>query len=465
MGALATNSSTAQPAKGSAEPKLSKASVFFLGVDSIIGSGIFLLPSSLYANAGPWTLGLIVLGALAVLVFGFCYAEMAARTKGNGGAWLYAYNSIGEFSGFQVGFLTWIQGVATIATETAAFITTLSVLYPVLQPGSFYYNSFAIILILCTIAIGIMGEKVSRITDNLSSIFKIVALVIFMIGGIAFIKFDNFSIEQTYSLAKVNTAFVTSFYLYQGFSFIPVAAQRMDNPEKNLPKILTAVLIFCSFIFIFVVFVAIGDLGPEIVNSKAPLAFAFAQHYGNVGKLIILVGMAISILGVVLSMSYSTPFIASSLANAHQLLPAFFGKHSKGGTPYVSIALTGIIAIILALSGGYLFLVPLCVFIGLFQYATTAIACYKIQKHKPQPGEDPGYRLKYGLTIPIAAMAFVIYMLVNMELKVLELGIILFLGGVVIYLIMKSDKKKHHHKEEEQDQTSTQSTPQATPTA
>ena len=462
MGAPTTSAARAQSAGTSSDTsKLSKASIFFLGVDGIIGSGIFLLPGSLYKNAGTLTLGLILLGAVAVLLFGFCYAEMAARTTGNGGAWLYAYNSIGEFAGFQVGLFTWIQGVATIATETAAFITTMSVLYPNLKVGSFAYNNLAIIIILITIGIGIMGEKVSKVADNASSILKIAALIIFVIGGVRFFNADNFTLAQDYDFSKVNTAFVSAFYLYAGFSFLPVAAQRMEDPQKNLPKILTAVLVFCSVIFVLVILVVIGDLGPELGNSTAPLALVFAQHYGYFGKMIIILGMAGSILGVVLSMSYSTPFIASSLANEHQLLPAFFGKSTKGGTPYVSIALTGFLAIILALTGGYLFLVPLCVLIGLVQYTTTAIAAYKIQKQKPEQGQDPGYRLKFGVVIPVAAMLFCVYMLVNMEPKVLELGAVLFLAGIIIYFAMKMSHKKHPHTAAGTSASTTTSTPSA----
>ncbi len=445
MEAQTTGAATTQSTSGSSsDKKLSKASIFFLGVDGIIGSGVFLLPGSLYKDAGTLTLALIVLGAVAVMLFGLCYAEMAGRTQGNGGAWLYAYNRIGKFAGFQVGFFTWIQGVATIATETAAFITALSVIYPSFQAGTLQYNIAAVIIIFITILIGLMGEKVSKVADNASSIFKIAALTIFVIGGIRFFNVDNFTIAQSYDISKVNTAFVSAFYLYAGFSFLPVAAKRMDNPQKNLPKILTAVLVFCSVIFISVILVAIGDLGPAMANSTAPLALVFAEHYGYYGKMLIIIGMAGSILGVVLSMSYSTPFIASSLANEHGLLPAFFGKSTKGGTPYVSIALTGILAIILALSGGYLFLVPLCVLIGLVQYTTTAIATYKVQKMKPDAAHAGDFRVKGGVLVPVGALLFCVYMLINMEPKVLELGAVLFLAGIIIYFIMQAHQKKEN---------------------
>lgn len=439
MGAFTRSKTKRRLVNNSNIKGLSKASIFFLGVDGIIGSGIFLLPGSLYKNAGVLSLLLVFMGAIAVLLFGFCYAEMAARTTGSGGAWLYAYDALGEFPGFQVGLFTWIQGVATIATETAAFLTTIGILVPGLKAGTMKYNMLAIGIIALTIAIGIMGETVSKISDNASSIFKLAVLVIFIAGGVMFFKTSNFVFTGDYDFSKVNEAFVVAFYLYAGFSFLPIAAQRMQNPQKNLPKVLVAVLITCSVVFMGVMFVAIGMLGPEISGSKAPLALAFTQHYGYTGKLIIIIGMSGSILGVILSTAYSTPFISSSLANEHQLLPAFFGKTSSNGTPFVSIVLTGLLSICLVLSGGYLFLVPLCVLIGLVQYTTTAIATYKAQKAgKGAVGDKKSeYRLKFGVLIPVLALLFCIYMVVNVEPKVLILGAGLFVGGLIIYFIEK----------------------------
>lgn len=53
--------------------KISFASVFLFGINSMVGSGIFLLPGVLFQDAGNWSLALILLAALAVLAMAYCW--------------------------------------------------------------------------------------------------------------------------------------------------------------------------------------------------------------------------------------------------------------------------------------------------------------------------------------------------------------------------------------------------------
>ena len=96
--------------------KISFASVFLFGINSMVGSGIFLLPGVLFQDAGNWSLTLILLAALAVLAMAYCYAEMAHHFSGNGAGWYYTYKEFGRFWGFEIGLFTWLQGAAAIAT-------------------------------------------------------------------------------------------------------------------------------------------------------------------------------------------------------------------------------------------------------------------------------------------------------------------------------------------------------------
>lgn len=267
--------------------KLSTLSIFFLGVDGIIGSGIFLLPGTLFQGVGIYSLLLIFAAACSALLFGLCYAFMASRTTGSGGAWLYSYNTFGRFAGFEVGLFTWIQGVITIATETAAFLSALEMICPFLN-DKIHYNIAGMATVLILVGIGLLGEKASKAADNLSTVLKISILIAFVIAGAFFINKSNFYSSGSYSLPTVNSTFILAFYMYAGFSFLPVAAENMNDPQKNLPRVLVKVLIACLAIYILVMAVAIGTLGNDIVNAKVPLAVVFAEHFGIIGKMLIL---------------------------------------------------------------------------------------------------------------------------------------------------------------------------------
>lgn len=432
------------------DKKISSFSAFLLGVDGMVGSAIFLLPGSLYAKAGNSLIGILFVSGVSALLLALCYAALSSETKQNGAAWLYAYKEFGRFAGFEVGFFTWFQGVITITTEIAAFLTSLKLFIPQLS-DKLVYDIAGIAIVLIIAIIGLMGDRVSSIADNIATFLKIGVLLIFVLAGIWFIHRINFVSNAHYSFHSVNNAFSNAFYMFTGFAFLPVAAAQMRNPRKNLPRELLAVIISVTLLYIATVVVAIGTVGPSIAHSSLPLAIAFAKHFGNLGKIIITVGTVGSVLGVAISLSYSTPYVASSLANEHQLLPQFFGKKSKSGAPYVAIIITAGLCALLILSGGYLFLVPCTIIISLVQYFSTSLVMFvkqwRRQWHQEQLPQG-AFNLRGGILVPVLSLLVCVYILVNLKLKVILFGIIALICGIALYFIDKLITKKAQIKEQ-----------------
>ena len=432
------------------DKKISPFSAFLLGVDGMVGSAIFLLPGSLYAKAGNSLIGILLVSGVSALLLALCYAALSSETKQNGAAWLYAYKEFGRFAGFEVGFFTWFQGVITITTEIAAFLTSLKLFIPQLS-DKLVYDIAGIAIVFIIAIIGLMGDRVSSIADNIATFLKIGVLLIFVLAGIWFIHRINFVSNAHYSFHSVNNAFSNAFYMFTGFAFLPVAAAQMRNPRKNLPRELLAVIISVTLLYIATVVVAIGTVGPSIAHSSLPLAIAFAKHFGNLGKIIITVGTVGSVLGVAISLSYSTPYVASSLANEHQLLPQFFGKKSKSGAPYVAIIITAGLCALLILSGGYLFLVPCTIIISLVQYFSTSLVMFvkqwRRQRHQEQLPQG-AFNLRGGILVPVLSLLVCVYILVNLKLKVILFGIIALICGVALYFIDKLITKKAKIKEQ-----------------
>ena len=432
------------------DKKISPFSAFLLGVDGMVGSAIFLLPGSLYSKAGNSLIGILLVSGVSALLLALCYAALSSETKQNGAAWLYAYKEFGRFAGFEVGFFTWFQGVITITTEIAAFLTSLKLFIPQLS-DKLVYDIAGIAIVFIIAIIGLMGDRVSSIADNIATFLKIGVLLIFVLAGIWFIHRINFVSNAHYSFHSVNNAFSNAFYMFTGFAFLPVAAAQMRNPRKNLPRELLAVIISVTLLYIATVVVAIGTVGPSIAHSSLPLAIAFAKHFGNLGKIIITVGTVGSVLGVAISLSYSTPYVASSLANEHQLLPQFFGKKSKSGAPYIAIIITAGLCALLILSGGYLFLVPCTIIISLVQYFSTSLVMFvkqwRRQRHQEQLPQG-AFNLRGGILVPVLSLLVCVYILVNLKLKVILFGIIALICGIALYFMDKLITKKAKIKEQ-----------------
>lgn len=430
--------------------KISPFSAFLLGVDGMVGSAIFLLPGSLYSKAGNNLIGILLASGISALFLALCYAALSSETKQNGAAWLYAYKEFGRFAGFEVGFFTWFQGVITITTEIAAFLTSLKLFIPQLS-DKWIYDISGIVIVLVIAIIGLMGDRVSSIADNIATFLKIGVLLIFVFAGIWFIHRINFVSNAHYSFGSVNNAFSNAFYMFTGFAFLPVAAAQMRNPRKNLPRELLAVIISVTILYIATVVVAIGTVGPSIAHSSLPLAVAFAKHFGNIGKIIITIGTVGSVLGVAISLSYSTPYVASSLANEHQLLPKFFGKKSKSGAPYIAIILTAGLCMLLILSGGYLFLVPCTIIISLVQYFSTSLVMFVKQwkrQHNHEKLPEGAFNLRGGILVPLLSLSVCVYILVNLKFKVIIFGIIALACGIALYFIDKWITRNEKAKEQ-----------------
>lgn len=60
-------------------------SIVLLGINSIIGTGIFLLPNRAYALMGPASLGILLFDAFLAGALALCFAEAAGFFSRNGG--------------------------------------------------------------------------------------------------------------------------------------------------------------------------------------------------------------------------------------------------------------------------------------------------------------------------------------------------------------------------------------------
>lgn len=105
--------------------KLSFISIYFLGINAVIGSGTFLLPAKIYHEMNLMAIVVLLLTAVVVSMIALCYADLSSRFKGSGAAWLYAYHAFGRFTGYELGVFTWFLGCCTLGAEIVALLTTL----------------------------------------------------------------------------------------------------------------------------------------------------------------------------------------------------------------------------------------------------------------------------------------------------------------------------------------------------
>lgn len=405
---------------------LSPVAIYLLGINSIIGSGIFLLSGKIYQEAGLMSLGAILLAGLSVSVIAFAYANMSKIYSKNGGAFVYVKETFGRFPGFVVGMVTWILGTVTLATEVSALLTALKMILP-------HFNGllFGLGLILLLGLLSYFGSALIAGLDNLTSFVKIALVMIFIFSCVWIVKGSHFSAENLLTASSVKnsglhgflSAYGTVFFFFTGFSFLPVNAEKMKNPAKNLPKMLTLVMLTCLSVYLIIQAITIGVLGPSLVNTVVPAATAFSTIVGMLGIPLFVVGICLSILGVIVATTFNTPTILASLAQAHEDVPMFVAKTNRFGTPTWAIILSTLAAMALFLTGNYVFLSGLTVFMSFVQYLSTGLANLK----------------KKFIWVGLGSSLFSLVLLTSFTLSVLVLGSGILLALVLIYFIVKLD--------------------------
>ena len=436
--------------------KMGLLSIILLGFNSIIGSGIFLLPNKVMAQVGPAALLVTVFDAILVISIAMCFAEAGGMFKKNGGPYVYAKEAFGEFVGFEVGFMKWAIAIIAWATMTVGFAEALMGLLP---KGTFSNPNIAkaiivtIIVVLLT-GLNLSGIKATKIVNNIVTTGKLLPLIIFIAVGLFFINGSNFTPFFTpgtlkdgtvmTSGAAIGAAALTIFYAFTGFENIAVAAEDMENPEKDVPKSILLVILLCSVFYIAIIGIAIGILGPGLAKETAPVQAAFTKIIGNAGKYLVGAGTLVSIGGINIAASIGTPRSGAALAN-DGLIPRVVAKKNSNDVPYIAIIITGIITLALglygSLIGSFAILAAISVVSRFAQYVPTCLSIMILRKKRPDL--KASFRVPFGWVIPIFASVVSCWLLYNATKQQIVIGLGGLVIGVVVYFLMKLINKEN----------------------
>ena len=404
-------------------------SIVLLGINGIVGTGIFLLPNKAYSIIGSASLGVLLFDAVIAGCIALCFAEAASLFTRNGGPYLYAKHALGDFWAFEVGVLKWIVTVIAWAAMAVGFATALGAAVPALS-GDFAKDVISFILIVGLTVVNIFGVNVSKFVNNLITISKLVPLTLFIAIGIFFINGANFTPvfpQDTYVDGSFAQAAVLLFFAYTGFEVIAIAAEDMKNPKKNLPRAIIMCMLLVSVLYMAILAVSIGVLGTDLANTKAPVQDAFNVIVGPIGMYIVLIGTLISMGGINFAEAYYAPRVATSMAE-DGMLPSALAKRNHYNAPYVAAIVTAIASVLLAWSGSFTTLAAISAVSRFTQYLPTCLAVIIFRRKWANKARS--YTIPGGYLIPVIAIGTSLWMLAQAQTNQLLWG----LGGCIIIL-------------------------------
>ncbi len=425
--------------------KFSFGGATLYGINAVIGSGIFLLPRTIYQDLGPASLVAMVLDAVLVLMLVVCFAEVAGYFNKNGGAFQYSKTAFGDFIGFNVGVLGWFVTIIAWAAMAAGFAKLLIQTFPALEGQN---TLISICLVIFLSVINSMGIKTSKIFTIVITIAKLIPIIAFTLIAVFFIKnginqgnftpFLQLNPDMTLSKAMASTS-LTVFYAFIGFEALPVVAGEMRNAKKNVPKAIIGSISIVSLLYFMIIAGTIAMLGTGILQSNAPVQDAFVEMIGPAGKWIISIGALISIAGLNMGDSLMIPRYGASIAD-EGLLPKVIAKKNNKSAPIVAIIFSGLLTIAFLLSGSFEQLAELSVVFRFFQYIPTALAVIWLRKKDME--NVPAFRLPFGPVIPIISIVVSIWMVAAANPINLIAGVIGVIVASILYLLLNNNKSK-----------------------
>lgn len=412
--------------------------VLLFGINSIIGSGIFLLPNEGMRLFGPASIFVLAFDALLVLTIGLCFAEDSSLFDETGGAYVYAKAAFGNFVGYEVGFVTWTIRIIAEGTLYVGFATAVAGVFPQLN-NTLDKDIIVTIMSLTLMVVNLFGIKVASFLNNTVTVSKLLPLIVFIAVGIWFIKGSNFTpmipatVASHGSFAK---AAMTMFFVFTGIESCVVAAGEMRNPKRDLPRVLIIVILVVATFYILVQIVCIGVLGPALAKSTTPIQTAFGSMVGNFGKYLVAAGTLMSIGGVGFSTSFITPRFGVAMAE-NGMMPKFLTHKNRFGVPHNAIIISALLGLVVAVSGSFNTLVQISAVSRFAQYIPSCLAVLVFRR--TMKNRKSGFKLPFGWLIPTFAILVSLWLLVQTSISNLIWGFGALLVAVPFYFMTRKN--------------------------
>jgi len=389
-------------------------------VGSIIGVGIFNLPTSL-AGYGPITLfsmGLTTIGALALAVL---FAGLSRRLPADGGPYAYARTGFGNTVGFFNAWSYWITAWAGNAAIAVGWVLYVEVF---INKGHNRFYSVLLVLIGLWVPalVNLSGVKNMGSVQVITSVIKFIAVGFMAIVGLFFISSANYTpwnVSGESAIAAIGGGMAIALFSYLGVETAAVAAGKVRDPDRNIPRatifgtLATAVVYMLSLTAVF------GILPThELANATAPFSDAANVIFGGTwaGKVM---AVAVIISGLGALTGWTMICAEMPLAAAKDgLFPEPFKKMSPQGVPpfgiIASTALASIAMIINFLgSGGATVFTTLVLMTGItaaIPYAFSALAQIKWRLVDHRELQTP--RFVRDMIVAVVALIFSILFIV-----------------------------------------------------
>jgi APA family basic amino acid/polyamine antiporter len=406
----------------------------------IIGSGIFINPYIVarQLHSPALILGAWALGGLIALTGGFIWAELAARRPLLGGQYAYlreAYHpSVAFIYGWTLLLVTQTGGMAAVAVTFARYF--LDITRWEVADG---WIAVAVLAVLTII--NCLGVRAGSTAQNVLMATKICAIAGLVVCGLVFSgRPMSASTPAHLSWSAAGAALTPIAFSYGGWQTSSFMSAELRDPRCDLTRGLLIGVLGVVVLYLSVNFVYLRVLGPDgLAATATPASSAMLLAIGPRGGALTAIAIAISTLGFLSQGMLTAPRVYFAMAEDGLFFRsvAFVSKRTQ--VPVVAIALQGLLAIVIALSGRYEQILNYVISSDFIFFGLTAAALF-VFRHREQRGEIVPYRVPghpWTTGLFVAASALIVAGTVYSHPRESFTGWLILASGIPVYLFWR----------------------------
>ena len=365
-----------------------------------VGSGIFVLPAFAVAELGSAAplAYLVCAGVMALVVLMF--AEAGSRVTITGGPYAYVEVGLGPFFGFAAGILLAVSqisacgAIAMLLAESIARLLGLGPAWPAL---------IVVALVGGLAYVNILGVQRGARVIEVFTVAKLVPLLFFVIVGAFFIEPANLRWDALPPAADVAVTVGTLIFAFTGIETALMPSGEVKDPTRTVPRAAMLALAGATLLYLGVQAVGLGVMGTGLANDTvAPLATATATFAGGTGAALVLAGASVSMFGWLTGSILAGPRALFALSRDGFLPRALAAVHPRWHTPWIAIAVYGVIAVGVSLTSSYRELAVLSNLASFGVYVLGAFAVWRLRVRDVR-ADRPPFLMPGGMLVPVLA--------------------------------------------------------------
>src|SRR5260370_17028087 len=276
-----------------------------LGVNGLVGVGIFFTPASVAARApGSGGVWVFLLTGLAVVPVAFAFAVLGRRSDQDGGPVFVARAAFGDLPSFVAGWVAYVSAFFSTAAVMGGLTRAVSA--DLGLEGHVALGLGATALVTALGLIVATGIRISARTWTVLTVLKLLPLFALLAAFLAFGARGGPAATPARFEASWLSAGLAAMFTYQAFAIVPVIAGQVPGSARSIPFATVGSLLFAILLYVGLVWACLSAL-PGLAPDATPLAAAARVHGGASLSRVVGWGGNLSPLGVCFWVMVTTP--------------------------------------------------------------------------------------------------------------------------------------------------------------